>query len=66
VTLTPAYAIAAPTSIPMAKATGHPRTKHRSRRQSVRKPDSGGPVEEFFRSLFGPRPAQTPSAARRR
>src|SRR5215831_8831155 len=49
-TLPPVYAIAAPTSTPTATATRRPRTRHRSRRQSVRKADSRGPVEEFFRS----------------
>jgi hypothetical protein len=51
VTLTPAYAIAAPTSTPKAKATRRPRTKHRSGRQSVKKADSSGRDEGFFRSL---------------
>lgn len=68
VTLAPLFAIEAPTSTPTAKATATARSriKHRSRRQSTRKADSRGPVGKFFRSLFPPRPTQTPSAARRR
>ena len=52
VTLPPAYAIEAPTSTPTA--TGRPPTKHRIRRQTIRKADSRGPVRRFFRSLFPP------------
>jgi hypothetical protein len=66
VTLAPVYAIAASTSTPTATATRRPRTKHRTRRQSMRKADSRRPVGEFFRSLFPPRPTQTPSLRRRR
>jgi hypothetical protein len=50
-TLPPVYAIAAPTSAPTATATRRPRTKHQSRHQSVRKADSSGRVEGFFRWL---------------
>lgn len=66
VTLAPVYAIEAPTKTPTATATARPRTKHRSRRQSTRKADARGPVGKLFRSLFPPRPTQTPSPARRR
>lgn len=54
VTLTPAYAIAAPTSTPTEKATGRPRTKHQSRRQTGRKPNLRERVGDFFRSFFEP------------
>ena len=39
--------------------------KTRSRRLILKKEDSRGPVENFFRSRFPPRPTQTPSADRR-
>jgi hypothetical protein len=66
VTLGPVYAIAAPTNTPTASATGRPRTKHRSRRQTTRKADSRRPGGGFFRSLFPWRPTKTPSASRKR
>jgi hypothetical protein len=66
ITLAPVFAIEASTSTPKATATSRSRIKHRSRRQSTRKADSRGPVGKSFRSLFPPRPTQTPSAARRR
>jgi hypothetical protein len=50
----PMYAIEAPTSTPTATATKRPRTKHQSRRQTIRKADSRGPVRRFLRSLFPP------------
>jgi hypothetical protein len=66
VTLAPVYAGEAPTSTPTAKPTARPRSKQRTRRPTTRKTDSRKPVREFFRSLFPPRPTQTPSAGRRR
>jgi len=66
VTLAPVYAIEAPTSTPTATAKARPRTKHRSRRQSKKKVEARGPIEGLFRSLFPPRPTQTPSRGRRR
>lgn len=64
VILPPVSAIAAPTSTPTATRQSH--AKRRSRRQSTRKAHSDERVGVFFRSLFEPRPTQTPSAVLRR
>jgi len=66
VTLAPVYSISVPTSTSTPTRKGRVRTKHRSQRQSIKKPDSSGRLEGLFRSLFQPRPTQTPSAVRRR
>jgi len=66
VTLAPVYSISVPTSTSTPTRKGRVRIKHRNQRQSIKKPDSSGRLEGLFRSLFQPRPAQTPSAVQRR
>jgi hypothetical protein len=66
VSLPPVYAITEPTSTPTPTINGRPRTKHRKQRQTAKKPDSNFRVEDFFRSLFRPRPTQSPPVVRRR
>ena len=72
--LAPVYAVAAPTSTPTATpeptskpgATAKPRKKKPSRRRTVKKKaEPRIQVEEFLRSLFPPRPSQSPSRVRR-
>jgi hypothetical protein len=64
--LAPQDAIPELTSTPTPTPKVRPRTKHRSQRQTVKKPNSNVRVGKFFRSLFQPKPTQSPSAVRRR
>ncbi len=64
VTLPLVYAVPEPTSIPTATAKSRPRSRHRSQRQTAKRPPSNLRVEDFFRSLFQPKPTQTPSRIR--
>ena len=66
VNFAPVYAIEEPTSTPARTPSSPPRTKHRTRRPAAKKANTPGPVGQFFRSLFPPRPTQTPFAGRRR
>jgi hypothetical protein len=51
-------AVTAPT--PRLMPTEQRRKKRRTRPEAIRKTDPGGRVEEFFRSLFPPKPTPTP------
>jgi hypothetical protein len=51
-------AVTAPT--PRPTPTEQRRKKRRTRPEAIRKTDPGGRVEEFFRSLFPPKPTPTP------